>query len=67
VVCNGHPDSKFDSGMHPMVAFRFEIERAAREYCETVATTHQTAILIEVKNGVANVVKNDATNVVNFK
>jgi hypothetical protein len=50
--------------MHPIVAFRFDIEVADREYCETVASTHQIAILIEVKNGVANVVKNGVANVV---
>jgi hypothetical protein len=56
VVCEGHPDTKFDNGMLPLVAFQFPIEQAAREYVETVKTSHQIAILIQVIDGISTVV-----------
>ena len=57
VVCEGLATIPFKSGIRPMSAFYFGIEQVAREYIGTIASTHTTAILIKVADGVATVEK----------
>ena len=57
VVCEGHLKTKFEGGIQPMTAFHFKIEPTAREFYSAVGSTHAVAILIQVVDGVANVVK----------
>jgi len=57
VICEGHSNIKFEGGIQPITALHFKIESTAREFYSVVNSIHTVAILIQVVDGVANVVK----------